>query len=502
MAAPTTEPRPTGVARARTLWRLWRNEREDPVPFYRLLADEAAEDLERRYGPLAGEVVADLGCGPGHYTRAFAARGATVVPVEGSLEELRLPGGPAPNALIGDAGRLPLPDDSVDGVFCSNMLEHTPDPAAVIAELGRVLKPGGWGYLSWTNWYSPWGGHLITPYHYLGPELGPRVHERLHGPPDKNRVGESLFAVHIGPTLREVAARPGLRITRVEPRYWPWAAWITRVPGLREVVTWNCVIRFTKVCSEEEARVDDDAFASTLASVADVEGWMSDDQARRLWDRARELGESGCIVEIGSYRGRSTTVLATAAAPGVEPIAIDPHAGNDRGPQQWEGTAEEGQSDYEVFHANLERAGVDERVRHVREFSQEALDEVEGEVDLLYIDGAHRYGPARADIERWGARVRAGGTMLIHDAFSSVGVTLALVAVLFFSARWRYVGRSRSMVEYRKEPVRGAEWFRNVGRQVAQLPWFVRNLVVKVLIVARLRPATRLLGHREETWPY
>jgi hypothetical protein len=43
---------------------------------------------------------------------------------------------------------------------------------------------------------------------------------------------------------------------------------------------------------------------------------------------------------------------------------------------------------------------------------------------------------------------------------------------------------------------------RNVGRQLADLPWFARNLVIKVLIVAKLGPLTRLLGHREGGWPY
>ena len=107
-------------------------------------------------------------------------------------------------------------------------------------------------------------------------------------------------------------------------------------------------------------------------------------------------------------------------------IAIDPHAGNDRGPQQIEGTATEGELDNAAFRANLERAGVAERVRHVRLPSQDALAELPGEVDLLYVDGAHRYGPARDDLARWGARVRPGGRMLVHDAFSSIGVTLAI----------------------------------------------------------------------------
>jgi SAM-dependent methyltransferase len=231
----------------REKWRLFRREQEDPEPFYSLLAREAAADLDRRHGPLRGQRVLDLGCGPGWYTTALRAVGAEVTPVDNSEEELSLAGEPPAGALIADAGALPLDDASVDGVFCSNLLEHTPDAAPVIAEIERVLKPGGWAYVSWTNWYSPWGGHDMTPYQYLGPERGPRLYERRHGKPRKNSYGDGLWACHIGPTLRLVRDRPELTIERVEPRYWPWAAPICRVPGLRELVTWNCVIRMRKV---------------------------------------------------------------------------------------------------------------------------------------------------------------------------------------------------------------------------------------------------------------
>lgn len=64
-------------------------------------------------------------------------------------------------------------------------------------------------------------------------------------------------------------------------------------------------------------------FDEVLASVADVEGWMSPDQARRLYDAARTAAPGQRIVEIGSFRGRSMIVLASAAEPGVELIAID-----------------------------------------------------------------------------------------------------------------------------------------------------------------------------------
>ena len=251
------------------------------------------------------------------------------------------------------------------------------------------------------------------------------------------------------------------------------------------------------------AQVHDD-FADALESARGVEGWLSDDQAERLFVAGRSVTAGGRIVEIGSYRGRSTIVLAGAAADDVEVVAIDPHAGNDRGPQEIEGYDAEAEQDYRAFHDNLARAGVDGRVRHVRQPSRDALDDVSGEVDVLYVDGAHRYGPASDDIRRWGARVRPGGAMLIHDSFSSIGVTLAIGRLLLGSRRWRYAGRSRSLAEYERvvTPLRPADWARNALLQLGQLPWFVRNVLVKLALVTRLRPLARALGHRDGGWPY
>ena len=243
-------------------------------------------------------------------------------------------------------------------------------------------------------------------------------------------------------------------------------------------------------------------FAQTFDDVSDVQGWMTEAQAQRLWDRARELAPPAQIVEIGSYQGRSAIVLGRAVTSGIEVVAIDPHAGNDRGPQQIHGEADEGQADHEVFCANLAAAGVQDTVRHVRLPSEDAHPAIDGEIDVLYIDGAHRYVPARNDIRDWGARVKEGGTMLIHDSFSSVGVTLALVTQLFFGSRYRYVGRSGSMTEYRRQRLGLRARLSNAARQAAQLPWFARNVVIKVLIVARLGRLTRVLGHREPTWPF
>lgn len=245
----------------------------------------------------------------------------------------------------------------------------------------------------------------------------------------------------------------------------------------------------------------DKSFDEVFRSIAHVQGWMTRAQAGRLWDRSSELRPGDRIVEIGSFQGRSAVVLASAAAPGVAITTIDPHGGNDRGPNEIDGYVEEAEGDHQTFLANLEAAGVRDRIRHLREYSDAALPQVPGRVELLYIDGAHRYRPAVTDIRDWGAKVADGGTMVIHDCFSSVGVTLALMATTFLGGQFRYVGRSGSLAEYRRTRLSPGQRVANLGRQVVQLPWFARNLVLKVLITVKAKPLIKLLGSDGE-WPY
>jgi predicted O-methyltransferase YrrM len=240
-----------------------------------------------------------------------------------------------------------------------------------------------------------------------------------------------------------------------------------------------------------------------MEQVADVQGWMSPGQAATLYDASQSCPSGGTIVEIGSFQGRSTIVLASAAPAGAEVIAIDPHAGNDRGPQELDGYADEAADDHATFLRNLTDAGVRDRVRHVRMFSDEALAEVDGPIDVLYVDGAHRYAPARADIRDWGALVADGGTLLIHDSFSSIGVTAAIMRELLLGDRFRYVGRSRSMTIYRADlPAGIGARGRNAGRQLAQLPWFVKNLLVKVALTLGVGKVLERTGRPAPEWPY
>src|SRR3954467_11819409 len=106
-------------------------------------------------------------------------------------------------------------------------------------------------------------------------------------------------------------------------------------------------------------------FEEAFAPAADVEGWLTEAQARRLWDAAERVPPGGLVVEIGSFRGRSAIVIASALGDGPGLVAIDPHAGGDRGPQEIEPEAERGEADQRAFTESLRAAGVEPRVEHV-----------------------------------------------------------------------------------------------------------------------------------------
>ena len=98
----------------------------------------------------------------------------------------------------------------------------------------------------------------------------------------------------------------------------------------------------------------------------------------------------------------------------------------------------------------------------------------------------------------------SGGTLLIHDAFSSVGVTAAIVRELVFGPRFRYVGRSRSLAQYRADLAEtgvGAR-ARNAAAQLWQLGWFARNVALKVLLTVGGGKLLRRFGQRVPDWPY
>ena len=104
-----------------------------------------------------GDLVLDLGCGFGRHAYEAFRRGAGVVACDLSASELKevrntfeamhqageAPGTELAGTSNADATLLPFPDDTFDKIIASEVMEHIPDDLAALAELTRVLKPGG-----------------------------------------------------------------------------------------------------------------------------------------------------------------------------------------------------------------------------------------------------------------------------------------------------------------------------------------------------------------------
>jgi SAM-dependent methyltransferase len=234
--------RERGLARSVRLFRLFLREQADPDAFYQSLASDAVRQVED-YCELGGRTVVDVGGGAGYFTAAFRARGADCYLFEPDVTELRASGTAPAGAVVADGYWLPVSDGSADVCFSSNVLEHVSDPGSLIDEMVRATRPGGLIYLSFTNWYSPWGGHEMSPWHYLGPAFAAKRYARRHQRQPKHQLGVNLFALHIGPTLRQLRSRPDVELLDALPRYYPrWCRVLLRVPGLREFATWNLLL--------------------------------------------------------------------------------------------------------------------------------------------------------------------------------------------------------------------------------------------------------------------
>jgi SAM-dependent methyltransferase len=230
------------MLRSVRLFRLFLSEQTDPEGFYRALARDAAAQLAE-FVSLPGRVVLDIGGGAGYVTREFRSAGANCYLLEVDQAELRSRGDVPPGAVLADGYWLPVRDEGADVCVSSNVLEHVRDPRGLIEEMLRVTKPGGVIYLSFTNWFSPWGGHEMSPWHYLGAGLAERRYLRKHGKPPKNRVGTSLYRVHIGPVLKMLRHRADVEVLTARPRYYPaWCRALVHLPVVREVVTWNLLV--------------------------------------------------------------------------------------------------------------------------------------------------------------------------------------------------------------------------------------------------------------------
>jgi predicted O-methyltransferase YrrM len=199
-------------------------------------------------------------------------------------------------------------------------------------------------------------------------------------------------------------------------------------------------------------------------------------------------------MEIGSHHGRSTILLARGKQPGVRLTAVDPWAA-----ERWGG----GTDAFAAFTENVRRTGVADEVDVFRGVSADALPAWDGTpIGLLFIDGAHDFDSVMIDIDGWEPYVSRGGAMVIHDAFSSTGVTRALLKRHLANRTFRFERNERTLALYQREDLSSGRALASAARQAARQPDFARNQAVKVAMRRGWSGVTRTLGHTESVFPY
>jgi len=147
----------------------------------------------------------------------------------------------------------------------------------------------------------------------------------------------------------------------------------------------------------------------------DVPGFLLENKARFVGLLAACTPAEGLIVEIGSFKGRSTVMLASVAAHyGLGPVvAIDPHNFN-----LSTTSTRPGPSTLDDFLRSLHTAGLTGQVEFHHAFSKDVGKSWTRPIRLLWIDGDHSYTGAKTDFDRLSAYVNPHGIVALHDSLN------------------------------------------------------------------------------------
>ncbi|MFH8343564.1 class I SAM-dependent methyltransferase [Streptomyces sp. NPDC018045] len=164
-----------------------------------------------------------------------------------------------------------------------------------------------------------------------------------------------------------------------------------------------------------------------LAAFEAAKGFMPLDEGLALYEAAGEAAALGLpLVEVGTYCGRSTILLADAArAAGVPAVTVDHHRGSEEQQPGWEYhdpsvvDPEVGLMDtLPTFRRTLYAAGLEDHVVAMVGRSPQLAALWNTPAGLVFIDGGHTDEHATADYEGWAPHVAPGGLLVIHDVFA------------------------------------------------------------------------------------
>jgi predicted O-methyltransferase YrrM len=206
-------------------------------------------------------------------------------------------------------------------------------------------------------------------------------------------------------------------------------------------------------------------------TAAAIEGWLTEAEGNLLFRMAAECPPGMAIVEIGSWKGKSTVWLASGvrSSAGTFVFAIDPHEQSLEDP---------GATTLEDLKRNLARSGVTDAVVPIVEMSHSAAPAFQPTPGVVFVDGSHLQDAVRIDLDDWFPKLAEGGVLALHDVLNDrwSGPRRALRGLL-----WR--STEISAVQF----VDSIAWMRKVRRNTVIDR--LRNCFAAALLVAyEIRP--------------
>ena len=217
----------------------------------------------------------------------------------------------------------------------------------------------------------------------------------------------------------------------------------------------------------------DEAWAETQK----VPGHLEENEARFLGMLAACVPARGAIVEIGSFKGKSTVMLAKVASHyDLGPVtAIDPH----NSPILLNQQADPGASSYQDFRQSIESARVTQHVESHLAYSAEVASSWKQPIRILWIDGDHSYEGARKDLEGFLPHLVPHGVLAFHDALNAFpGPIRVFVEDVLGSDRFGPAGFVHSIAWAQFRPEDGhlfRERRSSLARRASRLLPFVQN---------------------------
>jgi predicted O-methyltransferase YrrM len=213
-------------------------------------------------------------------------------------------------------------------------------------------------------------------------------------------------------------------------------------------------------------------FSEAWALADGVDGWLLEAQGRALFEAAQRTTPGTAAVEIGSHHGKSAILIAKGLPDGVSLTAVDPFDD-----PRWGG----GPESLAAFQRNIEGAGVANRIQLFRGLSAEAAASWTGPpVGFLWVDGAHDLTSTLQDFDGWMPHLAPGARLYVHDAFSAVGTTRAILRRFLFARRVRYIGAVRTCAMFQIGPMSWWARCRSALGILGRLLFFARMVAIKI----------------------